>query len=153
MNYLNGSLSASGLSFGVVVSRFNEFITKRLLEGAEGALQRHGAAAADITVAWVPGAVELPLVAQKMAQSGNYGAVITLGSVIRGATTHYDYVCSMVSSGVMNVSLTTGVPVIFGVITTETIEQAIERAGSKAGNKGAEAAVSAVEMANLMKQV
>ncbi len=134
-----------------MVSRFNDFITRRLLEGAEGALRLHGVAAEDVDVAWVPGAIEIPLVAKAMASSGNYQAVVALGAVIRGATDHYDHVCGMVSSGIAQAGLETGVPVIFGVITTDTVEQAIERVGIKAGNKGAEAAVSAIEMATLLE--
>jgi len=150
---LEGGLNAGGLRFALVVSRFNDFITARLLEGAEHALLRHGAATDDITVAWVPGAVEIPLVAKRFAASGEVDAVIALGAVIRGATSHYDLVCNTVASGCGAASLETGVPVIFGVITTDTIEQAIERAGTKAGNKGAEAAVAAVEMARLLREI
>jgi len=153
MRQLNGQLSASSLKIGIVVSRFNDFITRRLLEGAEDALLRHGASPEAITVAWVPGAVEIPLLAKRLAASGDYDAVICLGAVIRGATSHYDHVCSMVASGIAAAALETGVPVIFGVLTTDTIEQAIERAGSKAGNKGFEAAVSAIEMANLLRML
>ncbi|WP_138418933.1 6,7-dimethyl-8-ribityllumazine synthase [Aquibacillus sediminis] len=148
-----GNLVGTGLKIGIVVGRFNEFITSKLLAGAEDTLRRHGVKEEDVAVAWVPGAYEIPLVAKKMAASGKYDAVITLGTVIRGSTPHFDYVCSEVSKGVSNVSMQENLPVIFGVITTETIEQAIERAGTKAGNKGAEAAVSAVEMANLMKEL
>jgi len=150
---LEGKLSAEGLKFGLVVSRFNDFITRRLLEGAEDALLRHGALPDDLTVAWVPGAVEIPLVAKKLAASGAFDAVVALGAVIRGATSHYDLVCNVVASGVAAAALETGVPVIFGVVTTDTTEQAIERAGTKAGNKGAEAAISAVEMANLLRRL
>jgi 6,7-dimethyl-8-ribityllumazine synthase len=150
---LEGGLNADGLRVGLVVSRFNDFITGRLLEGAEHTLLRHGAAPEDLTVVWVPGAVEISLVAKTLAASGEVDAVVALGAVIRGATSHYDVVCSMVASGLNEASQETGVPVIFGVITTDTIEQAIERAGTKAGNKGAEAAVAAVEMANLLKQL
>jgi 6,7-dimethyl-8-ribityllumazine synthase len=150
MKVLEGSMNAANLRFAVVVSRFNEFITKELLEGALSALRRHGADENAVTVAWVPGAVELPLVAARLAASGNFDAVITLGCVIRGATSHYDHVCNMVASGVARAGLDTGVPVIFGVLTTDTLEQATERAGSKAGNKGAEAAVAATEMATLL---
>lgn len=138
------------LRIGIVVSRFNDFITRRLLDGALDTLERHGVKADAVDTAWVPGAVEIPVAAQALARSGRYNAVITLGAVIRGATTHYDYVCSMVASGVNQVALDTSVPVIFGVLTTDTLEQAIERAGSKAGNKGSEAAVAAIEMANLL---
>lgn len=150
---IEGHLSAKGLKFGIVVARFNEIITNKLLSGALDVLKRHDTPADDITVTWVPGAFEIPLVAKKMAKSGNYNAIICLGAVIRGATTHYDYVCNEVSKGVANVSLTTEVPTIFGVVTTENIEQAIERAGSKVGNKGADAATSAIEMANVLKQL
>jgi 6,7-dimethyl-8-ribityllumazine synthase len=147
-----GHLVGTGLKIGIVVGRFNEFITSKLLDGALDGLKRHGVAEEDIDTAWVPGAFEIPLVAKKMAASGKYDAVITLGTVIRGATTHYDYVCNEVAKGVASISLTTEVPVIFGVLTTETIEQAIERAGTKAGNKGWEAATAAIEMANLNRQ-
>jgi 6,7-dimethyl-8-ribityllumazine synthase len=148
-----GNLVSSGLKFGIVASRFNEFITNKLLSGALDALKRHGAADADIEVAWVPGAFEIPLIAQTMAESGKYDAVITLGAVIRGSTSHYDYVCNEVAKGVAATSLKTGVPTIFGVLTIDTIEQAIERAGTKAGNKGWDAAVTAIEMANLQKSL
>lgn len=151
MKTFEGHLIGSGLKVAIVVARFNEFITSKLLGGAEDALKRHGVEESDVTVAWVPGAFELPLVAKKLAESGKYDAVITLGTVIRGATTHYDYVCNEAAKGVSQASLTTGVPVIFGVLTTESIEQAIERAGTKAGNKGYEAAVTAIEMGNLLK--
>ncbi|WP_186578154.1 6,7-dimethyl-8-ribityllumazine synthase [Aquibacillus kalidii] len=148
---LEGNLVGVDLKVGIVVGRFNEFITSKLLSGAEDALRRHGVKEEDVSIAWVPGAFEIPLVAQKMAQTGKYDAVITLGTVIRGSTPHFDYVSSEVSKGVASVSMQQGMPVIFGVLTTDTIEQAIERAGTKAGNKGAEAAISAIEMANLMK--
>ena len=151
MNVFEGKLMASSHRVAIVVGRFNEFIGSKLLEGAKDALVRHGASEDDITVAWVPGAFEIPLVAKKLASSNNYDAVICLGSVIRGATPHFDVVASEVSKGVANVSLETGVPVIFGVLTTDTIEQAIERAGTKAGNKGFEAGVTAIEMINLLK--
>lgn len=151
MRILEGNLVTQGLKVGIVVGRFNEFIGSKLLEGAKDALVRHGASEDDITVAWVPGAFEIPLVAKKLASSNNYDAVICLGAVIRGATPHFDVVASEVSKGVANVSLETGVPVIFGVLTTDTIEQAIERAGTKAGNKGFEAGVTAIEMINLLK--
>lgn len=151
-NVFEGKLVASDMKMAVVVSRFNDFITKRLLEGAEDTLKRHGVEEEMIDVAWVPGAFEISLAAKKLAASGQYDAVITLGAVIRGATTHYDYVCSAVTSGVSNAALETGVPVIFGVLTTETIEQAVERAGTKAGNKGSESAAAAIEMANLFKR-
>ena len=147
-----GHLVGTGLKVGVVVGRFNEFITSKLLGGALDGLKRHGVEENDIDVAWVPGAFEIPLIAKKMASSGKYDAVITLGTVIRGATTHYDYVCNEVAKGVASLSLQMDIPVIFGVLTTETIEQAIERAGTKAGNKGYESAVAAIEMAHLSKQ-
>lgn len=146
-----GHLVATGLKFGIVTGRFNEFITSKLLGGAKDALIRHGAAEEDIDIAWVPGAYEIPLIAKKMVESGEYDAVITLGTVIRGSTPHFDYVCSEVSKGVASLTLSSGTPVIFGVLTTDTIEQAVERAGTKAGNKGWEAGVSAIEMANLTK--
>lgn len=145
-----GQLNAEGKRFGIVVGRFNEFITGKLLSGAQDCLQRHQAKADDIDVAWVPGAFEIPLIAQKMAASQKYDAVICLGAVIRGSTSHYDYVCSEVAKGISKVALDQGVPTIFGVVTTDTIEQAIERAGTKAGNKGWDAAMSAVEMASMM---
>ncbi|UTR14572.1 6,7-dimethyl-8-ribityllumazine synthase [Salipaludibacillus sp. LMS25] len=146
-----GHLVGTGLKIGIVVGRFNEFITSKLLGGAEDALKRHGVASDDVDVAWVPGAFEIPLIAKRMADSGKYDAVITLGTVIRGSTPHFDYVCGEVSKGVASISLSSGIPVIFGVLTTDTIEQAIERAGTKAGNKGWEAATGAIEMANLTK--
>ncbi|QHS24049.1 6,7-dimethyl-8-ribityllumazine synthase [Virgibacillus sp. MSP4-1] len=148
-----GSLVGSDLKVGIVVGRFNEFITKKLLEGAVGTLQRHGVSEEHIDTSWVPGAFEIPLISQKMAESGKYDAVIALGTVIRGSTPHFDYVCNEAAKGVSNAALNTGKPVIFGVITTDTIEQAIERAGTKAGNKGSEAAVAAVEMAQLVKDI
>ena len=138
---------------GIIASRFNEFITGKLLEGALDGLRRHDIADDDIAVAWVPGACEIPLIAKKMAASGKYDAVICVGAVIRGSTTHYDYVCNEVSKGIAAVSLETGVPVMFGVLTTENIEQAIERAGSKAGNKGYECALGAIEMVNLIRAI
>ena len=150
---LEGKLIAEGLKFGIVAARFNEFITSKLVSGALDALTRHGAAEEAIEVAWVPGAYEIPLVAQKMAESGKYDAVICLGAVIRGSTSHYDYVCNEVSKGVAQVGLKSGVPTIFGVVTTENIEQAIERAGTKAGNKGYDGAMAAIEMANLCQQI
>lgn len=150
---LEGNLLGSGLRIAIVVARFNDFITSRLLGGAEDALKRHGVELENIEVAWVPGAFELPLVAKKLAETGKYDSVITLGTVIRGATTHYDYVCNEAAKGIASASMSTGVPVIFGVVTTETIEQAIERAGTKAGNKGWESAVTAIEMANLLKAI
>lgn len=148
-----GQLVADGLKLGIIASRFNEFITNKLLAGAIDGLKRHGVADADISVAWVPGAFEIPMVAKKMAESGKYDAVICVGAVIRGSTPHFDYVASEVSKGVAQVGMSTGVPTIFGIITTENIEQAIERAGTKAGNKGFEAAESAIEMANLLKNL
>jgi 6,7-dimethyl-8-ribityllumazine synthase len=141
------------LKYGIVVGRFNEFITSKLLGGALDALKRHGAQDNEIDVAWVPGAFEIPLIAQKMAESGKYDAIITLGTVIRGSTTHYDYVCNEVAKGVSAINLKTGVPTIFGVVTTENIEQAVERAGKKAGNKGWDSAMAAIEMANLTKSL
>lgn len=152
MNTIQGNLLAQGLKVGICASRFNEFIVSKLIGGAEDALQRHGVNGADIDLAWVPGAFELPLIAKKMAKSGKYDAVICLGAVIRGSTSHYDYVCAEVSKGCAHVSLECDIPVAFGVLTTDTIEQAIERAGTKAGNKGFDAAMTAIEMANLMKQ-
>ena len=149
--FMEGKLDATGLRFGIVVGRFNSFIGERLLEGALDAIIRHGGADNDIAVARVPGAFEIPLVAKKLADSGKYDALICLGAVIRGSTPHFDYVASEVSKGVASVSLDTGVPVAFGVLTTDSIEQAIERAGTKAGNKGFEAAVTAIETANLLK--
>lgn len=140
------------MKVGICASRFNEFIVSKLIGGAQDALERHGVNSADIDLAWVPGAFELPLIAKKMAKSGKYDAVICLGAVIRGSTSHYDYVCAEVSKGCAHVSLESEIPVAFGVLTTDTIEQAIERAGTKAGNKGFDAAVTAIEMANLMKQ-
>lgn len=148
---IEGNLDAKGLTFGIVVSRFNSFISERLLEGAIDALIRHGALDIDLTVARVPGAFEIPLAAKVMVESQKYDAVICLGAVIRGATPHFDYVASEVSKGVASVSLESGVPVIFGVLTTDTIEQAVERAGTKAGNKGFEAAVTAIETVNVVK--
>ncbi|PLR78398.1 6,7-dimethyl-8-ribityllumazine synthase [Bacillus sp. V3-13] len=150
---IEGNLIGTGLRMAIVVSRFNEFITSKLLSGAEDALYRHGVQEEDVTVAWVPGAFEIPLMAKKLAESGKYDAVITLGTVIRGATPHFEYVSGETAKGVANSSLQTGVPIIFGVLTTDTIEQAIERAGTKAGNKGWEAATGAIEMANLYKQL
>ena len=148
-----GHLVGSGLKVGIVVARFNEFITGKLLGGAEDALRRHGVDAENVDVAWVPGAYEIPIVAKKMATSGKYDAIITLGTVIRGATPHFDYVCSEVAKGVSAINMQEGIPVIFGVLTTDTIEQAIERAGTKAGNKGWDAGTAAIEMANLLKQI
>ncbi|BEU88099.1 6,7-dimethyl-8-ribityllumazine synthase [Selenomonas sp. TAMA-11512] len=152
-NILEGKLTAEGLRFGIVVSRFNEFITSKLLTGALDAIRRHGGKDDDIDVAWVPGAFELPMLAKTMAETKRYDAVLCLGAVIRGSTTHYDYVCNEAAKGIAQVGMQTGVPTIFGVVTTENIEQAIERAGTKAGNKGVDAAVSAIEMVNLLKAV
>ena len=152
MKVLEGKLTGSGIKVGIVVSRFNEFIVSKLVGGAEDALKRHDVdTEKDVDIAWVPGAFEIPLVAKKMAASGKYDAVICLGAVIKGSTTHYDYVCNEVSKGVAAVGLETGVPTIFGVVTTDNIEQAIERAGTKAGNKGFDAATTAIEMVNLCK--
>ena len=151
--FLEGRLNASGLKFGLVVSRFNDFITEKLLSGALDALIRSGAHDEDITVVRVPGAFEIPWAAKRLAQSGGFDSVICLGAVIRGSTPHFDYVAAEVSKGVAAVSLETGVPVAFGVITSDTIEQAIERAGTKAGNKGWQAAISAIEMVNLLKEI
>lgn len=153
MKTLEGKLLAEGLKIGIVVARFNEFITSKLLSGAEDTLLRHGANGDDITVAWVPGAFEIPLVAKKMAKSGKYDGIICLGAVIRGATSHYDYVCNEVSKGVALVNMETEVPTAFGVLTTENIQQAVERAGTKAGNKGSDAAMVVIEMANLTRQL
>jgi len=150
---LEGKLISQGKKYGIVVSRFNEFISSRLLGGAIDAMARHGVKDDEITVAWTPGAFEIPIVAKKMAESGKFDAVIALGAVIRGNTPHFDYIASEVSKGVAQIALATGVPVLFGVLTTETIEQAIERAGTKAGNKGFDAAVSAIEMANLFRNL
>lgn len=148
-----GNLIGTGLRFAVVVGRFNEFISSKLLSGALDAFKRHGVDEDAVSVAWVPGAFEIPLVAQKLAASGKYDAVITLGAVIRGSTPHFDYVAAETTKGVASISLKTGVPTIFGVLTTDSIEQAIERAGTKAGNKGWEAAVTAIEMANLTRVI
>jgi len=145
------NLIGTGLRVGIVVGRFNEFINAKLLDGALDGLKRHGVSEDDIDVAWVPGAFEVPFIAKQMAETGNYDAIIGLGTVIRGATTHYDYVCNEAAKGIAQVSLQTNVPVIFGIVTTENIEQAIERAGTKSGNKGYDAAVSAIEVANLQK--
>ena len=150
---LEGKLVSKGKKYGIVVSRFNEFISNKLLGGALDALNRHGVGDDEITVAWVPGAFEIPLVAKKMAESGSFDAVIAIGAVIRGGTPHFDYVANEVSKGVAQVSLGTGMPVLFGVLTTDTIEQAIERAGTKAGNKGFDAAIAAIETVNLMEQI
>ena len=153
MHVTVGELLGQGKKFAIVISRFNEFITSRLLGGAQDVLQRHGVSPDDVDVAWVPGSFEIPLAALRMAQSGRYDAVLCLGAVIRGQTPHFDYVAAEVSKGVAHVSLQSGVPAIFGVITADTIEQAIERAGTKAGNKGADAAAAAIEMANLFAKL
>ncbi len=153
MKTLEGKLVAKGMRVGIVAARFNEFITSKLVSGALDGLTRHDVREEDISLAWVPGAFEIPLVASRMAKSGKYDAVICLGAVIRGATSHYDYVCNEVSKGIAAVSLETGVPVLFGVLTTENIEQAIERAGTKSGNKGYDCALSAVEMVNLLHEI
>jgi 6,7-dimethyl-8-ribityllumazine synthase len=148
-----GSLVGKELKFGIVVSRFNEFITNKLLSGAQDALKRHDVAEEDVDIAWVPGAFEIPIVARKMARSNKYNAVICLGAVVRGSTPHFEYVASEVSKGIAKVGLETGLPVTYGVVTADTLEQAIERAGTKAGNRGFDAAVDAIEMANLMKNI
>lgn len=152
-NIIEAGLVAKGKRFGIIVSRFNDFITDRLVGGAVDALTRSGTEDADIDIVKVPGAFEIPMVAQRMAKSGKYHAVVCLGAVIRGATSHYDYVCAEASKGIAQVGMETQIPVIFGIVTTDTIEQAVERAGTKAGNKGWSAAVSAIEMANLMEVV
>ncbi|EJL46923.1 6,7-dimethyl-8-ribityllumazine synthase [Brevibacillus agri] len=152
MRTFEGHLVGTGLRVGIVAGRFNELIVSKLVGGALDALKRHGVEEDNVDVAWVPGAFEIPLIAKKMAESGRYDAVVTLGAVIRGATPHFDYVCNEAAKGVASLSLSTGIPVIFGVLTTDNIEQAIERAGTKAGNKGWEAATAAIEMANLSKQ-
>ena len=153
MNILEGKVVAEGMKVGIVVARFNEFITSKLLSGAIDGLVRHDVNEEDVDVAWVPGAFEIPLVASKMAKSRKYDAVICLGAVIRGSTSHYDYVCNEVSKGIAAVSMENDIPVMFGVITTENIEQAIERSGSKAGNKGYECALGAIEMVNLIRKI
>ena len=153
MRTFEGKLVSEDIKIGIVAGRFNEFITSKLLSGALDGLVRHNVEEENIDVAWVPGAFEIPLIASKMAESGRYDAVICLGAVIRGNTSHYDYVCSEVSKGIASVSLKTGVPVMFGVLTTENIEQAIERAGTKAGNKGSECAEGAIEMVNLIRSM
>ncbi|MFC1941520.1 6,7-dimethyl-8-ribityllumazine synthase [Chloroflexota bacterium] len=152
-NLFEGVLLGKGLKFGVVVSRFNEFFTKKLLDGAQDALLRHGVSEDGIDIAWVPGAFEVPLVAKKLAQTKKYDAVICLAAVVRGATPHFEYIAAEVTKGVARVSLETGLPISYGVITADTLEQAIERAGTKAGNKGFDAAVDAIEMANLLKSI
>ncbi len=153
MKLLEGNSCGEGLKIGIVASRFNEFIVSKLVSGADDCLRRHGVASDDIECAWVPGAFEIPFIAKKMAQSGKYDAVICLGAVIRGATSHYDYVCNETAKGIAMASMETGIPVLFGVVTTENIEQAIERAGTKAGNKGYDCAMSALEMINLSKNL
>jgi len=150
---IEGNMIAKGKKFGIVASRFNDFITKELISSCIDILVRHGAEEKDLSVTWVPGAFEIPLIAQKIAKSKSYDAVICLGTVIRGSTPHFDYIASEVSKGIAKVSLDTGTPVIFGVITADTIEQAVERAGTKDGNKGKDAALSAIEMANLLSQL
>ena len=153
MRTLEGKVVAKEIKVGIVAARFNEFIVSKLVAGARDGLLRHDVKDEDIDLAWVPGAFEIPLIASKMAKSGKYDAVICLGAVIRGSTSHYDYVCNEVSKGIATVSLESGVPVLFGVLTTENIEQAIERAGTKAGNKGYDCAVSAIEMVNLLREM
>ena len=153
MNVFEGKVVSEGMKVGIVAARFNEFIVSKLVAGAQDALVRLDVKEEDIDLAWVPGAFEIPLIASKMAKSGKYDAVIALGAVIRGSTTHYDYVCSEVSKGIANVSLNSDIPVMFGVITTENIEQAIERAGTKAGNKGYDCALGAIEMVNLIRNI
>ena len=153
MNVFEGKVVSEGMKVGIVAARFNEFIVSKLVAGAQDALVRHDVKEEDIDLAWVPGAFEIPLIASKMAKSGKYDAVIALGAVIRGSTTHDDYVCSEVSKGIANVSLNSDIPVMFGVITTENIEQAIERAGTKAGNKGYDCALGAIEMVNLLRNI
>ena len=153
IHVLEGKVIGQGMKIGIVAARFNEFIVSKLLSGAVDRLVRNGVEEDDITAAWVPGAFEIPLMAEKMAQSGKYDAIICVGAVIRGSTSHYDYVCNEVSKGIAQVGLKSGIPVLFGVVTTENIEQAIERAGTKAGNKGYDCALSAIEMVNLMRQM
>ena len=153
MSVFEGKVVSENIKIGIVAARFNEFITSKLLSGAIDGLERHNVAKNDIDVAWVPVSFEIPLIAKKMAESGKYDAVICLGAVIRGATSHYDYVCNEVSKGVASVSLSSGIPVMFGVVTTENIEQAIERAGTKAGNKGYDCALGAIEMVNLIREI
>lgn len=153
MKIYEGQLVSENIRVGIVASRFNEFIVSKLLSGAVDGLKRHNVRDSDIEVAWVPGAFEIPLIAAKMAKSEKFDAVICLGAVIRGSTSHYDYVCSEVSKGIANVSVNSGIPVMFGVVTTDTIEQAVERAGTKAGNKGFDSAVAAIEMVNLIREI
>ncbi len=152
-NLFEGVLLGKGLKFGVVISRFNEFITKKLLEGAQDALLRHGVGDGDIDIAWVPGSFEIPLVAKKLAEAKKYDAIICLGAVIRGATPHFEYIAAEVTKGIAKVGLDTGLPISYGIITADSLEQAIERAGTKAGNKGFDAAVDAIEMANLLRSI
>ena len=153
MRVLEGNVVAEGIKIGIVAARFNEFIVSKLVGGAQDACVRHGVKDEDIDLAWVPGAFEIPIVAKKMAASGKYDAVLCLGAVIKGSTSHYDYVCSEVSKGIAQVGLNSGIPVMFGVLTTDTIEQAIERAGTKAGNKGSDCAHGAIEMVNLIRSM
>jgi len=153
MKIIEGELQAKGLKFGIVISRFNEFITSKLLDGAKDALVRHGAKEDDIDVAKVPGSFEIPMIAKKMAAKGVYNAIICLGTVIRGATPHFEYISAEVTKGIASASMETGVPIAFGIITCDTIEQAVERAGTKSGNKGWDAAMTAIEMAQLLKKV
>ncbi len=153
MKTYEGKLVSKGIKVAIVAARFNEFITSKLVSGAMDGLLRHDVAEEDVSLAWVPGAFEIPVIASRLAKSGKYDAVICLGAVIRGSTSHYDYVCSEVSKGIASVSLETGVPVMFGILTTENIEQAIERAGSKAGNKGYDCALGAIEMVNLLREI
>jgi 6,7-dimethyl-8-ribityllumazine synthase len=153
MNIIEGELQANGLRFGIIVSRFNDFITSKLLDGALDALLRHGALEEDINIIRVPGSFEIPMIARKMALKGTYNAIICLGTVIRGATPHFDYIAAEVSKGIASASMETGVPIAFGIITSDTIEQAVERAGMKSGNKGWDAAITAIEMAQLLKKL
>ena len=153
MNTFEGKLIAEGLKFAIIVGRFNEFISSKLLSGAIDGLNRHGAKEEDIEIIWVPGAFEIPLIAKKLAKSNKYDAIICIGAVIRGSTPHFEYVSNEVAKGIANVSLSTEIPIIFGVLTTDNIEQAIERAGTKHGNKGYDAAITAIEMANLLKNI
>ena len=153
MKKIEGNVVAEGIKVGIVAARFNEFIVSKLIGGAEDGLVRHGVNTDDIDLAWVPGSFEIPVVAKKMALSGKYDAIICLGAVIRGQTSHYDYVCAEVSKGIAQTSMEAGIPVMFGILTTDTIEQAIERAGTKAGNKGYDCALGAIEMVNLMRQL
>ena len=153
MRTLEGNVIGNDMKIGIVAARFNEFIVSKLIGGAEDALVRHGVDTNDIDLAWVPGAFEIPVIAEKMAKTGKYDAILCLGAVIKGSTSHYDYVCAEVSKGVATVGLNTGVPTLFGVLTTDNIEQAIERAGTKAGNKGYDVACSAIEMVNLIKNL